>query len=123
MRAHFAMSLTSGTKLGPYEIVAPIGAGGQGQVYKARDPRLNRFVAIKVLPDRLSNDKELKARFEREAHMLASLSHPHVCPVFDVGEENGTRFIVMEFLEGVSLADRLDKGPLALEEALKVAIE
>src|SRR5262249_52786046 len=87
------------------------------------DSRLNRFVAIKVLPEHLSQNPELKARFEREAQTLAGLSHPHICPVFDVGIANGTDFIVMEFLEGPTLAQRIEKGPLPLEEALGVAIE
>src|SRR5262245_39154225 len=117
------MSLTSGTKLGPYEILQPIGAGGMGQVYKARDTRLNRFVAIKVLPEHLSENVELKARFEREAQTLASLSHPHICPVFDVGQQDGTDYLVMEFLEGQTLARRLEKGALPLDEALRIAIE
>ena len=117
------MIFSAGTKLGPYEIVQAIGAGGFGQVYKARDTRLNRFVAIKVLPEHLSQDPELKARFEREAQTLASLSHAHICPVFDVGQHAGTDFIVMEFLEGVTLAQRLDKGALPFDEALKIALE
>src|SRR5262245_34919179 len=117
------MTLTAGTKLGPYEILQPIGAGSMGQVYKARDTRLNRFVAIKVLPEHLSADAELKARFEREAQTLASLSHPHICPVFDVGQQEGTDYLVMEFLEGQTLAQRLEKGALPLDEALKIAIE
>ena len=117
------MTLQSGTKLGPYEIVQAIGAGGMGQVYKARDTRLNRFVAIKVLPEHLSQNPELKARFEREAQTLASLSHPHICPVFGVGQQDGTDYLVMEFLEGQTLAQRLEKGALALDEALKIAIE
>src|SRR5262249_24343664 len=114
---------SAGAKLGPYEILQTIGAGGFGQVYKARDTRLDRFVAIKVLPDHLSQDPTLKARFEREAKTLASLSHPHICPVFDVGKENLTDFIVMEFLQGETLAARLQKGTLLPKDALKIAID
>src|SRR5262245_42805471 len=117
------MIFVTGTKVGPYEILSQLGAGGQGEVYKARDARLNRFVAIKVLPDNLSQNPELKSRFEREAQTLASLSHPHICPVFDVGNQDGIDFIVMEFLEGVTLAERLEKGALPLQEALTTAIE
>jgi serine/threonine protein kinase len=110
-------------KIGPYSIVGQLGAGGQGEVYKARDTRLNRFVAIKVLPERLSQNPELKARFEREAQTLAKLSHPHICPVFDIGQQDGTDYLVMEFLEGETLARRLDKGALPLDEALKIAVQ
>ena len=117
------MRIGIGTKLGPYELTQAIGAGGFGQVFKARDSRLNRFVAIKVLPEHLSQSPELKARFELEAQTLASLSHPHICPIFDVGEQDGTDFIVMEYLEGITLAQRLEKGALPLDEALKIAID
>jgi len=117
------MAINPGQKLGAYEIVSLIGKGGMGEVYKALDKRLNRFVAIKVLPERVSHDIELKQRFEREAQTLASMSHPHVCPVFDVGQHDGTDFIVMEFLEGPTLAQRLEKGALPLDQALKVACE
>ena len=117
------MTFATGTKLRPDEILQPIGAGGMGQVYKARDTRLNRYVAIKVLPEHLSQNTELRARFEREAQTLASLSHPHICPIFDIGQHDETDFIVMEFLEGVTLAQRLEKGALPLDEALKIAVE
>jgi serine/threonine-protein kinase len=116
------MTLGAGTNIGPYSILSQVGAGGQGEVYKARDTRLNRFVAVKVLPERLSQNPELKARFEREAQTLAKLSHPHICSVFDIGRHDGTDYIVMEFLEGETLARRLDKGELPLDEALKIAI-
>ena len=112
------MTLASGMKIGPYAILGQLGTGGQGEVYKARDTRLNRFVAIKVLPERLPQNPELKARFEREAQTLAKLSHPHICPVFDIGQQDGTDYLVMEFLEGETLARRLDKGALPLDEAL-----
>jgi eukaryotic-like serine/threonine-protein kinase len=117
------VSLAAGTRLGPYEIVSPIGAGGMGEVYRARDQRLNRTVAIKVLATHLSDRLDLKARFEREAQTLASLSHPHICPVFDVGHQDATDYIVMEFVEGRTLADRLRRGPVTPDEALRIAIE
>ncbi len=117
------MGFQSGTHLGNYEIGAPIGAGGMGEVYRAKDTRLNRFVAIKVLPEHVSNKPEVKARFEREAQTLASLSHPHICPVFDVGRQDGIDYLVMEYLEGQTLAERLEKGALPFDDALKVAIE
>ncbi len=117
------MALAGGTHLGPYEIISAIGAGGMGEVYRARDKRLNRTVAIKVLPRRLSDQPELKARFEREAQTVASLSHPHICPVFDVGQEGDINYLVMEYLEGRTLADRLEGGALPLDDALRIAIE
>src|SRR5438477_870654 len=101
------MALSSGTKLGPYEIVAPLGAGGMGEVYRARDTRLERTVAIKVLPSHVAGDRDLRQRFEREARSLATLSHPHICSVFDVGQQDGVSFLVMEYLEGETLAERL----------------
>jgi Tol biopolymer transport system component/predicted Ser/Thr protein kinase len=117
------VALPAGTKLGPYEISAAVGAGGMGEVYRARDVRLNRTVAIKVLATHLSDRPDLKARFEREAQTLASLSHPHICPVFDVGRQSGTDYIVMEFVEGHTLADRLRRGALPPDEALRIAIQ
>jgi serine/threonine protein kinase len=115
--------LEAGTHLGPYEIVGSIGAGGMGEVYRARDARLNRTVAIKVLAGHISERPDLKARFEREAQTLASLSHAHICPVFDVGRHDGTDYIVMEYIEGRTLADRLARGALPPDEAVRVAIE
>ena len=117
------MPLERGTKLGPYQIESPIGAGGMGEVYKATDTRLERTVAIKVLPAHVASDPEQKQRFEREAKTVAALSHPHICPVFDVGREGETDFLVMEYLEGETLAERLRKGALPLDQALKYAIE
>jgi eukaryotic-like serine/threonine-protein kinase len=117
------MGLTSGTKLGPYEIVAPLGAGGMGEVYRARDTRLGRFVAIKVLPEHLADRADLRERFEREAHTIASLNHPHICSMYDVGHQNGTDYLVMEYLEGETLAQRLQKGPLTPEQVLQYAIQ
>jgi eukaryotic-like serine/threonine-protein kinase len=117
------MALSPGTKLGPYQIVAPIGAGGMGEVYRARDTRLDRTVAIKVLSSALAVTSELKARFEREARAISALNHPHICHLYDVGSENGADFLVMEFLEGESLSDRIRKGPLPLDQLLKTAVE
>ena len=114
------MPLCSGTRLGPYEIIAIIGSGGMGEVYKARDTRLDRVVAVKILP---SADPDLKQRFEREAKAIAGLSHPHICTLYDVGHQDGTDYLVMEYLEGQTLADRLRKGALPLDEALKHADE
>ncbi len=117
------MALTAGTRLGPYEIVAPIGAGGMGEVYRARDTRLERSVAIKVLPAHLSSNPDLKQRFEREARAISSLSHPHICVLHDIGHQEGTDFLVMEYLEGETLAARLARGPLPAEQVLKYGIE
>jgi len=116
------MALQPGQLLGPHEILAPIGAGGMGEVYRARDTRLNRTVAIKVLPEHAAN-AELKQRFEREAQTIATLNHQHICTLYDVGHQDGLDFLVMEYLEGETLADRLTRGPLPLEQALKTAIE
>jgi eukaryotic-like serine/threonine-protein kinase len=118
-----SLPLTTGTRLGPYEVVAPLGAGGMGEVYRARDVRLDRTVAIKVLSTQLVASPELRARFEREAKIISQLQHPHICVLHDVGREADTEFLVMEFLEGESLADRLKRGPLAAPELLKVAIQ
>jgi Tol biopolymer transport system component len=117
------MALVAGTKLGPYEIVGPIGAGGMGQVYRGRDTRLDRSVAIKVLPPHLADDPELRRRFEREARVISSLSHPHICTLFDVGQQDGTDYLVMELLEGETLAHRLARGPMPVEQVLKTGIE
>ena len=117
------MPLTPGTILGPYEIVASLGAGGMGEVYTARDTRLDRTVAIKVLSEHVASDPDLKQRFEREAKTISSLNHPHICTLYDVGEHQGISYLVMEHLEGVSLAERLEQGPVPLEQALQVAIE
>src|SRR5262245_66084262 len=104
------MSLGPGTRLGPYEIVAPIGAGGMGEVYKAKDTRLDRIVAVKVLPSHVSSDPVLRERFEREARTIAALNHPNICTLYDVGHEADTEFLVLEYLEGQTLAERLTKG-------------
>src|SRR5271154_6054931 len=113
------MALSSGTKLGPYEIVAALGAGGMGEVYRARDTRLERTVAIKILPPQFSSDPVRKQRFEREAKTISTLNHPHICVLYDVGSQDGVDYLVMECLEGESLAKRLEKGPLPLEQVLK----
>src|ERR1035441_113019 len=109
------MALASGTKLGPYEIVSPLGAGGMGEVYLARDTRLDRSVAVKILPSHLSQDPEAKQRFDREARTISSLNHPNICTLHDVGHQDGTDYLVMEDLEGQTLAERLSKGPLPLD--------
>src|SRR5579863_2991268 len=117
------MTLASGAKLGPYEILSPLGAGGMGEVYRARDTRLDRTVAIKVLPSHLSTDPGLKLRFEREAKAISALQHPNICTLYDVGSQDGVDFLVMECLEGQTLADRLVKGALPLEQVLKIGAE
>ena len=117
------MTLLPGSRLGPYEIVAPLGAGGMGEVYRARDTRLDRAVAIKIIPRHLSASSSLRQRFEREAKAISQLSHPHICTLFDVGRENGTDYLVMELLEGQTLADRLRKGALPLDQALRCGVE
>src|SRR2546421_6225336 len=104
------MAFTSGTKLGPYEIIALIGAGGMGEVYRARDTRLERTVAIKVLNAAVTANADAKARFEREARTISQLQHPNICVLHDVGQEGGVDFLVMEFLEGESLSERLQRG-------------
>ena len=113
------MALTSGTRLGPYEIQSPIGAGGMGEVYRARDTRLDRTVAIKIIPPHLSDDMTRRQRFEREAKVISSLNHPHICTLYDVGRQDGVDFIVMEYLEGESLAERLGAGPLPIAQVLQ----
>ena len=117
------MSLASGTKLGPYEIQSPLGAGGMGEVYRAKDTRLDRTIAVKILPGRLSDNPDARQRFEREARAISSLNHPNICTMHDVGHQDGIDFLVMEFLEGETLADRLLKGPLPTEQVLKYGIE
>src|SRR5512134_3627635 len=109
-------ALQPGTRLGPYESIAPIGAGGMGEVFRARDTRLGREVAVKVLPQHLSAQPEIRARFEREAKTVSSLNHPHICTLFDVGRQDGTDYLVMELIEGETLAARLAKGALSAPE-------
>ena len=117
------MALSSGTKLGPYEIQAPLGAGGMGEVYRARDTRLDRYVAIKILPGNLSSDASLKQRLDREAKAISRLSHPHICTLHDIGHQDGVDFLVMEYLEGETLERRLTTGPLPLEQTIRYAAQ
>ena len=117
------MSLASGTRLGPYEVVALIGAGGMGEVYRGKDTRLNRDVAIKVLPAHLAANAEFRQRLEREARAVAALNHPHICALYDIGQQDGLDFLVLEYLEGETLAKRLEKGPLPAEQLLRYAIQ
>src|ERR1700720_2022173 len=115
------MTLTSGTKLGPYEVVAPAGAGGMGEVYRARDTRLNRDVAVKVLPEAFSRDAERLRRFQQEAQAAAALNHPNILAVHDFGEHQGAPYIVTEFLEGETLRERLRTGALPARKAIDYA--
>ena len=117
------MSLAAGHRLGPYEILAPLGAGGMGEVYRARDTRLGRDVAIKVLPSHLSANPEVRARFEREARAISQLNHPHICTLHDIGHQDDIDYLVMELLEGETLLHRLEKGPLPLAELLRCGVE
>ena len=126
------MTITPGTRLGPYEVQATLGAGGMGEVYKARDTRLDRTVAIKVLPEALAADPQFRERFDREARTISSLDHPHICALYDVGEQDGVSFLVMQYLEGETLAQRLRsvasgfRGTnigLPINEALTIAIQ
>jgi len=117
------MTLPAGTRLGPYELVAPVGAGGMGEVYRAKDTRLERTVAVKVLPAQLSASAESRQRFEREAKTISQLSHPHICALYDVGNQDGVEFLVMEYLEGETLSERLLKGALSFEQVLRYGIE
>ena len=117
------MALDSGTRLGPYEILGPLGAGGMGEVYRAKDTRLGRDVAVKILPAHLSKNAEVRERFEREARAISSLNHPHICTLYDIGRDGDADYFVMELLDGESLAARLERGPLKLDEALKVAAQ
>ena len=117
------MALNPGSRLGPYEVVAPLGAGGMGEVYRARDTRLEREVAIKVLPAEVSGREDLRQRFEREARAISSLHHPHICALHDIGEQDGIRYLVMELLRGEPLDKRIERGPIPAAEALRIAIQ
>ena len=133
------MPLTNGSHLGPYEILAAIGAGGMGEVYRARDTRLDRTVAIKILPETLAADPQFRERFDCEARTISQLDHPHICALYDVGEQHGTAYLVMQYLEGETLADRLARSedrplpdigrgrpsgrPVPVDEALTIAIQ
>jgi hypothetical protein len=111
------MAIPPGARLGPYEVVSSLGAGGMGEVYRAKDTRLDRTVAVKVLPEHLAHDPDLRQRFEREARAVSSLNHPHICVLHDVGRQDGVDYLVLEYLEGESLHDRLEQGPLPLDQA------
>ena len=115
------MALTPGTRLGSYDIVAPLGAGGMGEVYRARDSRLKRDVAIKILPEAFASDPDRLSRFQREAEVLASLNHGNIGAIHNIEESNGSRFLVLELIEGETLADRIHRGPLPMTEALQIA--
>ena len=115
--------MSAGTSLGPYEIVAPLGAGGMGEVYRARDTRLERTVAIKVLPSHLNDNSELKQRFEREARTISGLSHPHICSLYDIGQQDGIDFLVLEYLEGETLEQRLARGALPGDQVLRIGLQ
>src|SRR5215471_10159963 len=117
------MTLAAGSRLGPYEILSAVGAGGMGEVYKAKDTRLERTVAVKVLPQHLSASAEVRQRFEREAKTISQLSHPHICALYDVGNQDGVEYLVMEYLEGETLAERLLKGPLPVDQTLRYGME
>jgi serine/threonine protein kinase len=117
------MPLAAGTRIGPYEIQLPLGAGGMGEVYRARDTRLDRTVAVKILPQHLSKSVEARERFDREARAISSLSHPNICHLYDVGLQDGISYLVMEYLPGETLADRLRRGPLPLDQVIRVGTE
>ena len=117
------MPLTPGHRLGPYEILGPLGAGGMGEVYRAKDTRLGREVAVKILPAHLSENAEVRERFEREARAISSLNHPHICTLYDIGREGDADYFVMELLDGETLAVRLERGPIKLDEALKIGAQ
>ncbi len=117
------MTIAAGSRLGPYEILSPLGAGGMGEVYKARDTRLERTVAVKVLPQHLASSADSRQRFEREAKTISQLSHPHICALYDVGREDDVEYLVMELLEGDTLSERLAKGALPLEQTLRYGVE
>src|SRR5215471_12838623 len=115
------MPFASGVRLGSYEITAPLGSGGMGEVYRARDTRLNRDVALKILPEAFAADPDRLARFQREAQLLAALNHPNIAAIYGLEESNGTRALVLELVDGPTLADRMTQGPVPLDEALAIA--
>ena len=117
------MPLAAGTRLGPYEILSPAGAGGMGEVYRARDTRLGRIVAVKVLPSALAQNVELRRRLEQEARSISKLSHPHICTLYDIGDHDGTVFLVLEYLEGETLDHRLRRGPLPSNQVVQYALQ
>jgi len=115
------MAFSTGARLGVYEIGSPLGAGGMGEVYRARDTKLNRAVALKILPESVVHDPDRVARFRREAQVLAALNHPHIAQIYGLEEANGTQFLVLELVDGESLAERIKRGPIPLDEALAIA--
>src|SRR3989449_5175261 len=115
------MSIIAGKTIGSFEVLSIVGRGGMGEVYRARDTKLKREVAIKILPDEFSRDPERVARFQREAEVLASLNHPNIAAIYDLDEANGSRFLVLELVEGETLADRIRRGPIPIDEALNIA--
>ena len=117
------MALSAGTRLGLYEILSALGAGGMGEVYRARDTRLDRVVAVKVLPEHRSSTPQIRKRFEREARAISSLSPPHICPLYNVGQQDGVDSLGMEYLEGETLGSRLKKGPLPPDQAIRFAVQ
>src|SRR5262249_30724592 len=117
------MALAPGTRLGAYEILSPLGQGGFGEVYKARDTRLDRIVAVKILSETVARDAQFRERFNREARVISQLDHPHICKLFDVGEHHGMAFLVMQYLEGETLERRLKKGALPIDHAIQYAIQ
>ena len=117
------MALTPGHRLGPYEILGPLGAGGMGEVYRAKDTRLGRDVAVKILPAHLSDNPDVRERFEREARAISSLNHPNICTLYDIGREGDADYFVMELLDGETLAVRLERGPIKFDEALKIGAQ
>src|SRR5688572_14836315 len=117
------MPLAPGTRIGPYEVTSALGSGGMGVVYRARDTKLGRTVAIKALPELFASDPEHVARFAREAQLLATLNHPHIGGIHGLEEDHGSRFLILEYIDGQSLAERLTAGPMPLDEALEVAVQ
>src|SRR5437016_2669274 len=117
------MPISHGARLGPYEILALLGAGGMGEVYRAHDSRLGRDVAVKVLPQHLSSNPEVRARFEREARTVSSLNHPHICVLYDIGREGDTDYLVMELIEGETLAERLARGEMPSTDVVKLGAQ
>src|SRR5262245_56476386 len=117
------MPLSSGTKLGPYEILAPLGAGGMGEVYRARDPRLRREIAIKVLPQEVASDSDRISRFEREARSASALNHPSIITIHEIGRVDSTAYIVMELVDGISLRQKLAEGPITPRKVVAIAVQ
>ncbi len=117
------MALTAGSRIGPYEIQSALGAGGMGEVYRARDTRLDRTVAIKVLSPCITTDPGFLERFDREARAISQLNHPHICTLHDIGQQDGTPYLVLEYLEGETLAARLARGPLPIQQAVTIGIQ